>query len=78
MIKSSEVIVPHLWFNTEVHEAVAYYSSIFTDSTTSHTMTLNDTPSGDAPIVSFELMGKNLWRLMEDHILLSILPSHFL
>lgn len=50
-------IVPHLWFDTEAEEAAAFYTSLFPDSKITNVTTLRDTPSGDTPVVSFELAG---------------------
>ena len=51
-------IVPHLWFDKEAVEAVAFYTSVFPDSRVKHTTTLYDTPSGTAVSVSFDLCGQ--------------------
>ncbi len=48
-------ITPHLWFNKEAKEAAEYYVSVFPNSKINNVTTLNDTPSGDCDIVSFEL-----------------------
>ncbi len=50
-------ITPHLWFDKEAKEAAEFYTSIFPDSKITHASTIHDTPSGDADIVSFEVMG---------------------
>lgn len=50
-------IIPHLWFDREAKEAAEFYTSLFPDSRITHTTTLNDTPSGDADVVSFQLWG---------------------
>jgi predicted 3-demethylubiquinone-9 3-methyltransferase (glyoxalase superfamily) len=49
-------IRPHLWFDTEAVEAAEFYSSIFPDSRVTNVSTIQNTPSGDTDIVSFELM----------------------
>ncbi|WP_368655125.1 VOC family protein [Ornithinibacillus sp. 4-3] len=54
---TNQKIVPHLWFDTEAKEAVAFYSSIFPESKVTHSMVLYDTPSGNADLISFELWG---------------------
>jgi predicted 3-demethylubiquinone-9 3-methyltransferase (glyoxalase superfamily) len=51
-------IVPHLWFDKEAKEAANFYCSIFPDSRVTNITTLQDTPSGDADIVSFTLAGQ--------------------
>jgi len=50
-------IVPHLWFDTQALEAAELYVSLFDNSKILNTTTLNDTPSGDAQTVSFQLAG---------------------
>ena len=40
-------IVPHLWFDTEVEEAVDFYTSLFEDSKVMTVQKLEGTPSGD-------------------------------
>jgi predicted 3-demethylubiquinone-9 3-methyltransferase (glyoxalase superfamily) len=51
-------IVPHLWFDKEAKEAAEFYVSAFGgDSKVKNVTTLHNTPSGDADIVSFEIMG---------------------
>ncbi|MEC3881070.1 VOC family protein [Parapedobacter sp. 10938] len=50
-------IIPHLWFDREAKEAAEFYTSIFPDSRITNIITLNDTPSGDADMVSFQLWG---------------------
>jgi predicted 3-demethylubiquinone-9 3-methyltransferase (glyoxalase superfamily) len=51
-------IVPHLWFDKEAEEAAGFYASIFPESKVDPVITLEDTPSGNADIVSFELWGQ--------------------
>jgi predicted 3-demethylubiquinone-9 3-methyltransferase (glyoxalase superfamily) len=51
-------IIPHLWFDREANEAAEFYTRIFPDSKITSGATLPDTPSGDTPTVSFELMGQ--------------------
>lgn len=51
-------IVPHLWFDKEAKEAAAFYTGLFPDSRISRTQILQDTPSGDAETVDFELAGQ--------------------
>ena len=50
-------ITPHLWFDKEAVEAANFYASIFPDSKVTNVTTLHNTPSGDADIVSFEILG---------------------
>src|SRR5258706_7164224 len=51
-------ITPHLWFDKEAKEAAAFYSCLLPDSQVTTTTTLDDTASGDADVVSFELAGQ--------------------
>lgn len=51
-------ITPHLWFDKEAKEAAEFYASVFWDSKIDHVTTLKGTPSGDADVVSFTLMGQ--------------------
>jgi predicted 3-demethylubiquinone-9 3-methyltransferase (glyoxalase superfamily) len=51
-------ITPHLWFDREAVEAAKLYASIFPGSRVVDTFTLEDTPSGDSDVVSFELFGQ--------------------
>ena len=50
-------ITPHLWFDKEAKEAGEFYCSVFPNSKITNVTTLKDTPSGDADVVTFELMG---------------------
>ncbi|KND50951.1 MAG: 3-demethylubiquinone-9 3-methyltransferase [Parcubacteria bacterium C7867-007] len=50
-------IIPHLWFDTQAKEAAEFYVSAFKDSKITNITTLQDTPSGDADTVSFNLSG---------------------
>ncbi|QJC51484.1 VOC family protein [Paenibacillus albicereus] len=58
MSKIHQAIVPHLWFDKEAKEAAEFYSSVFPDSGLNSVTPLNDTPSGDAHIVSFRVWGQ--------------------
>ncbi|MCG1008975.1 VOC family protein [Salinicoccus sp. ID82-1] len=49
-------IVPHLWFDAQAEEAVDFYTSIFPQSKLNVKTYIEDTPSGDTPSLSFELM----------------------
>jgi predicted 3-demethylubiquinone-9 3-methyltransferase (glyoxalase superfamily) len=51
-------IVSHLWFDKEARQAAELYTSIFKDSRVTNITTLQNTPSGDTDIVSFELAGQ--------------------
>ena len=50
-------IVPHLWFDKEASEAARFYTSLFPNSEIQRSVTLQDTPSGDAETVSFTIAG---------------------
>ena len=51
-------IVPHLWYDKEAKEAALFYINLFDHSRLVDTNVLEDTPSGDAEVVSFELAGQ--------------------
>lgn len=51
-------IRPHLWYATEAPDAADLYVSTFPDSKITSSIMLHDTPSGDVPVVSFELFGQ--------------------
>ncbi|SFL41810.1 Glyoxalase superfamily enzyme, possibly 3-demethylubiquinone-9 3-methyltransferase [Gracilibacillus orientalis] len=63
MTKTNQNIVPHLWYDKEANEAAEFYASIFPDSNITNKTTLNDTPSGDADLVSFELWGQKFMAI---------------
>ncbi len=51
-------ITPHLWFDKEAKEAAAFYVAAFGgDSAVTSATVIRDTPSGDAEIVVFRLLG---------------------
>jgi predicted 3-demethylubiquinone-9 3-methyltransferase (glyoxalase superfamily) len=50
-------IIPHLWFDKEAKEAAEFYTSVFDGSRINSITQIPDTPSGDAEIVSFRVMG---------------------
>ena len=56
-------IVPHLWYDKEANEAAQFYAAVFPDSKITNVTTLHDTPSGDADLVSFELMGQKFMAI---------------
>ncbi|CEG27176.1 VOC family protein [Bacillus sp. B-jedd] len=51
-------IFPHLWYDTEAKEAAEFYIGLFEDSRLLNVTVLENTPSGDAEYVSFELAGQ--------------------
>lgn len=56
-------IVTHLWYDKEAKEAAALYTSLFKNSKVNNITTLNDTPSGDADIVNFNLAGQDFMAI---------------
>lgn len=50
-----KIIVPHLWFEKDVVEAVQWYVSLFEDSAVKGVQRITGTPSGDVNIVDFRL-----------------------
>lgn len=52
-------IVPHLWYDKEAKEAALFYISLFENSKLLGTNVLENTPSGYAQTVSFELAGQS-------------------
>ncbi|MFZ4453453.1 VOC family protein [Salibacterium aidingense] len=63
MTNISQNIVPHLWFDKEAEEAAAFYTSLFPDSSITNAISIQDTPSGDAHLVSFELWGQKFMAI---------------
>lgn len=63
MSKSKQKIVPHLWYEKGAKEAVEFYVSIFPDSKITNITTIQDTPSGDSEMVSFELWGQKFMAI---------------
>lgn len=51
-------IVPHLWYDREAREAAEFYISLFDQSRLLNVTNIENTPSGDSEIVSFELAGQ--------------------
>jgi predicted 3-demethylubiquinone-9 3-methyltransferase (glyoxalase superfamily) len=56
-------IVPHLWFDKEAKEAATFYTSLFPDSKIINITTLENTPSGDADVVTFELWNQKFMAI---------------
>ena len=52
-------IVPHLWYDKEAKEAALFYISLFDQAKLLNTGIIENTPSGDAEVVSFELAGQH-------------------
>lgn len=51
-------IVPHLWYDKEAKEATLFYMSLFDDAKLLNVTVIENTPSGDAELVTFELAGQ--------------------
>jgi predicted 3-demethylubiquinone-9 3-methyltransferase (glyoxalase superfamily) len=56
-------IVPHLWFDKEAAEAAEFYASVFPESRVTSITTLENTPSGDADLVVFELWNQKFMAI---------------
>lgn len=56
-------IIPHLWFDKEAKEAATFYTSVFPESKITSTTLLQNTPSGDCDIVSFEIWNKQFMAI---------------
>ena len=56
-------IIPHLWYDKEAKEAAAFYSGLFEQSKILKTIVLEDNPSGDSYLVSFELAGQEFMAI---------------
>jgi predicted 3-demethylubiquinone-9 3-methyltransferase (glyoxalase superfamily) len=63
MSKTNQKIVPHLWYDKDAKEAAEFYTSTFPDSKITDIRTIQDTPSGDSDIVSFELWGQKFMAI---------------
>jgi predicted 3-demethylubiquinone-9 3-methyltransferase (glyoxalase superfamily) len=48
-------LIPHLWFDKEALEAAKWYVSLFENSSIINITTIEDTPSGDAELIDFQL-----------------------
>ena len=53
-------IVPHLWYDKEAKEAALFYISLFDQSKLLNVSVIENTPSGDCEIISFELAGQQV------------------
>jgi predicted 3-demethylubiquinone-9 3-methyltransferase (glyoxalase superfamily) len=63
MINTNQNIVPHLWFDKEAKEAAEFYASVFPESRITNIITLQETPSGDTDLVSFEVWGQKFMAI---------------
>ncbi len=50
-------IIPHLWFDKEARAAAEFYTAVFDNSKINFINLIPDTPSGDAELVGFQIMG---------------------
>lgn len=53
-----EKIIPNLWYDKEAKEAAMFYVSVFDDARILDVTVIEDTPSGDAEMLSFQLEGQ--------------------
>ncbi len=51
-------IVPHIWYDKDAKEAALFYISLFENSKLISTRVIENTPSGNAELVRFELSGQ--------------------
>ncbi len=63
MGSTQQKIVPHLWYDREAREAAEFYVSAFPDAKMISGTVLQDTPSGDTDVVSFELCGQTFMAI---------------
>jgi predicted 3-demethylubiquinone-9 3-methyltransferase (glyoxalase superfamily) len=56
-MKKMQKIIPHLWFDKEAKAAAEFYTSVFDDSKINFINLIPDTPSGNAQLVGFSVMG---------------------
>ena len=56
-------IVPHLWYDDNAREAAEFYMSLFDGSRLVYRAIIEDTPSGDAEFLSFELAGQPFYAI---------------
>ncbi len=56
-------IVPHLWYDDNAREAAEFYISLFDGSRLVYSAIVEDTPSGDAEFLSFELAGQQFYAI---------------
>lgn len=50
-----QLLIPHLWYNTEAKQAASLYTQLLPDSGIDWIHTVTDTPSGDAELIQFHL-----------------------
>jgi predicted 3-demethylubiquinone-9 3-methyltransferase (glyoxalase superfamily) len=52
-------ITPHLWYDKEAKEAAKFYISVFPNSKIKNSVTIHNTPSGDADVIKVQLLGQD-------------------
>src|SRR5215471_12222854 len=62
-MRSTNTIVPHLWFDKQGREAVDFYVSLFPNSKVLGSTTISDTPSGNADILTFSLWDQDFMAI---------------
>lgn len=62
-MKAYPKITPHLWFDKEAPEAASFYVSLFPGSGIINTTTMENTPSGDCDVVTFQLWGQRFMAI---------------
>ena len=63
MASSKNKIVPHLWFDKEAKEAIAFYTSVFPGSELISATEIGGTPSGNVDILTFKLKGQDFMAI---------------
>lgn len=56
-------IIPHLWYDDNAGEAARFYMGLFDNSRIVYTTVIEDTPSGDAEFICFELAGQRFYAI---------------
>ena len=56
-------IIPHLWYDDNAKEAALFYTSMFDGSRIVFTTVIEDTPSGNADFIRFELAGEPFYAI---------------
>lgn len=53
-------LMTHLWFDTQARQAAEWYVSLFNNSRIHQSIVFEDTPSGDAELVTFSIEGQEI------------------
>src|SRR5690554_4249276 len=64
---NKQKIIPHLWFNNEVKEAVTFYTNIFPNSSIDQEAIIYGSPGGDADLVSFTIFDYTFMAINGGH-----------